>query len=173
MLLVVAPGKARIIVLAAVTVFLFTIISSLTDFRLLDTMWRPTTEEIHRAVSPLTDRQIRAYRVMLAVDFLYAAAYTGLMVMVFRYFGSHQRFHGVFHRAGMAVAGAAGLSDYLENGLILTVLAALPQESPVAPILGLITSLKWVAIAFAAALLGSQVVGMIVSSIRRSRPGPP
>jgi hypothetical protein len=173
MLPVMAPRKARVIVLAAVTVFLFIIISSLTDFRLLDTMWRPTAEEIHLAVSPLTDRQIRAYRVMLAVDFLYAAAYTGLIVMVFRYYGSNQRFRGVLHRAGIAAAGAAGVSDYLENGLILTVLAALPRKSPVAPILGLITSLKWIAIASAAALLGSMVVGMILSSIRRSRPGPP
>lgn len=162
-----APGKARILVLTAVTVLLFAIISALTDFPLLDTMWRPTTDEIHSAVSDLTDRQIAAYRTMLAVDFLYAAGYTGLMVMLFRYFGSNQRFRGVFRRVGIAAAGAAGLSDYVENGLILAVLAALPQESPVAPILGAVTTLKWIAVAAMALLLGVIVIQKVFLSIQR------
>lgn len=59
------------------------------------------------------------------MNFLYAAAYIGLIVVFFRYSRSNQRFRGVFRGAGIAAAGAAGLSNCLEMGLILNILAAL------------------------------------------------
>lgn len=144
--------KKHIITFAAATLLLFTVMSALTDFPLLDTMWRPSAEEIHLAVSTLTDGQIRSYRIMLAVDFLYALAYTGLLVLLFRYYGSNQRLPSVLHRAGIAAALAAGIMDYMENGMILALLAARPEESPLAHILGVVTALKWIAVAGAVVL---------------------
>jgi hypothetical protein len=138
--------KKHIITFAAATLLLFTAMNVLTDFPLLDTMWRPSTDEIHRAVAELNDSQIRAYRIMLAVDFLYALAYTGLLVLLFRYYGSNQRFRSALHRTGIAAALSAGVLDYLENGLILAILAARPEESPVAVVLAAVTTLKWIAV---------------------------
>lgn len=107
----------------------------------------------HRAVSALTADQIRAYRTMLVVDFFYAIAYTGLLIFLFRIFKTNQRFCGSIRRTGVAAALAAGLADYLENALILALLGALPEESPVAAVLGVTTTVKWIAVGVAVALL--------------------
>ncbi len=145
--------KKHIITFAAATLLLFTAMNALTDFPLLDTMWRPSANEIHHAVSALTDGQIRAYRIMLAVDFLYAVAYTGFLVLLFRYYRSNQRFRSVLYRSGIAATLSAGALDYLENGLILAILAARPEESPLASLLGVVTTLKWIAVAVAVVLI--------------------
>lgn len=137
--------------------------TALTDFPLLDTMFRASADEIHRAVSALTADQIRAYRTMLVVDFLYAIAYTGLLVLLFRSFRSNQRFCGAIRRTGVAAAGTAGLADYFENALVLAVLAALPGESPLATVLGVTTTVKWISVATAVALL-------VVMAVLQGRP---
>ncbi|MDA3950581.1 MAG: hypothetical protein PF508_15360 [Spirochaeta sp.] len=161
--------KTPIIILFAAALLLFAVMSALTDFPLLDTMFRASADEIHRAVSALTAGQVRAYRTMLVVDFLYAIAYTGLLVLLFRSFKSNQRFCGAIRRTGVAAALAAGLADYFENALVLAVLAALPGESPLATVLGVATTVKWIAVATAVALL---VVTFILRDGPRRRRSP-
>jgi len=131
-------------------------------------MWRPAADEIHRTVSALTDGQIRAYRIMLAMDFLYAVAYTGLLILLFRYYGSNQGFRSVINRSGIVAAGTAGVLDYLENGLVLAILAARPEESSLAAVLGVVTTLKWIAVAGA---VGIFVIVMFVPKKRETRQG--
>lgn len=111
---------------------------------------------------------------MPAVDFPYAAAYTSLLVSIFLVFRSNRRFTGALSRAGIAASALAGLSDYLENTLILLVLSALPQESQTAPVLGAITTLKWIAVATALLVLvvrGMVSLASVVSSKSRSHRG--
>lgn len=158
-----------IIISSAATVILFAAMSALTDFPLLDTMWHASAEEIHRAVSSLTAAQIRAYYTMLVVDFCYAIAYTILLILLFRSFRSNRGFCRVLRRAGMVATATAGLSDYLENGLILTVLSALPAESRGAAVLGPVTTLKWLAVITAVALLAVMSVGQVLRAAAASR----
>lgn len=160
---------APIIIFFAATLLCFAVMSALANFPLLDTMWRASADDINRAVSALTAEQIRAYRSMLVVDFFYAIAYTGLLVLAFRSFRSNRGFWRVLRRAGIAATATAGLSDYLENGLILAVLAALPGKSRVAVVLGTVTTLKWIAVAAAVGLLGVVSVEAILR--HRALPG--
>jgi hypothetical protein len=149
-----APRRnTPIIVLLAAVLILFAVMTALTDFPLVDTMFRASANEIHRAVSALSPTQIRAYRMMLVVDFFYAIAYTGLLIFLFRSFKTNQRFCGAIRRAGIAAAGTAGLADYLENALILAVLHALPEKSAAARALGTVTTVKWIAVATAVAVI--------------------
>lgn len=148
-----------IVIFMAATLLLFAAMTSLADFPLLDTMWHASADEIHRTVSNLTAEQVRAYRLVLVVDFFYAIAYTGLLVLLFRSFGSNRGFCDVLRRVGIAATATAGLSDYLENGMVLAVLSALPGESPLARALGTVTTAKWIAVATAGVLLGAVALG--------------
>ena len=103
---------------------------------------------------------------MLTVDFLYAIAYTGLLVLLFRLLKTNQRFRGAIHRIGVTAAVTAGVSDYLENALILAVLTALPRVSPFAGALGTVTTVKWITVGAATVLLGVLVVRAVLSRIR-------
>lgn len=161
----------------AVTVLLFAAMSALTAFPLLDTMWRASAGEIHRAVSALTASQVRSYRIMLLLDFVYPIAYTGLLVVLFRLPGRGPRGTVLLRRAGIGAAVVAGLSDYVENAMILTLLAARPEESAAARVLGGVTTVKWIAAGTAVAVLvvvslGSVLRYHVLTHRRRRRTSP-
>lgn len=160
---------SSIIISSAATLLLFAAMSVLTDFPLLDTMWGASAEESYRAVTSLTAAQIRAYRAMLVVDFGYAIAYTVLLILLFRSFRSNRGFCRVLRRAGIAATGTAGLSDYLENGLILTVLSAAPSQSRAAGVLGPVTTLKWLAVITAVGFLVVMSAGQLLRAAAASR----
>jgi len=169
------PGPRRktpVIVLLSAALILFAVMSALTDFPLVDTMFRASADEIHRAVSGLSAAQVRAYRMMLVVDFFYAIAYTGILVFLFRSFKTNQRVCGAIRRTGIAAALATGVADYLENALILALLGALPGESPVAAVLGVTTTVKWTAAATAVTLLVVTFILRGGSHRRRGQRGP-
>ena len=166
-----SAAKIRLIAIATVTVALFTVMSVIADFPLVDAMWAAGAEDIYRTVSDLSAEQRRAYRIMLVVDFAYAAAYAGLLLETLRFFRSSQRFRRVLCDGGKTVALAAGTLDYLENAGILIVLAALPDRSPVAAGLGTVTTLKWVAVFAAGTALAVVAFTAFVNRIGHRKNG--
>lgn len=68
------------------------------------------------------DAQLQAYRRMPAVDFLYALAYAGFLVLSIRFFAWEKMRRFRLYYTGAIAAAAAAFFDYVENTLVLVII---------------------------------------------------
>jgi len=154
--------------LAAATVVLFLLVSNLADFRILDTEWYANASGVYLILGELSYEQRQSYRTMLAVDFMYVIAYAGFLVLSVRYFALEKLKRPRLYQTGAVAAVLAGFFDYVENALILVILNNLPDRLAIAEILGIVSSMKWVAVGLSGAIL---LVAALLAGITRLKQG--
>ena len=146
-------GRRAHIGLAVATVVLYLLVSNLADFPILDTEWFADASRVYLILGELSSAQLQRYRTMLAVDFMFAIAYPGFLVLTVRYFAFEKLSRPRLYQAGAIAAVLAGFLDYIENVFILVIMNNLPDRLALAGILGIVTSLKWVAVGLSVAVL--------------------
>lgn len=149
---------------AVATVLLFVIISLLANFEILDTQWRADSEQVYLTLNALDEAQQQSYRSMLAVDFLYAIAYAGFLILSIRYFAWERWGRLRVYQAGATAASMAAFLDYIENAGILVIMNSMPERIAFAGILGTVTMLKWILVACSVGVL---LVALLATLLRR------
>jgi hypothetical protein len=151
------------------TVVLYLLVSNLADFRILDTEWFADAGRVYLILGELSYGQMQSYRTMLAVDFMYAIAYTGFLVLSVRFFALERLNRPRLYQAGAVAAVLAGFFDYIENVFILVILNNLPDRLAIAESLGIVSSIKWGAVGLCGAVL---FLSALLASIARLRHSP-
>ncbi|TVR01306.1 MAG: hypothetical protein EA403_10360 [Spirochaetaceae bacterium] len=152
---------------ALVTVLLFVAISLLAPEPIPDTQFGADGERIAAILAELSDEGLLdAYRRMLLVDFFFPLAYTAFFVLALQ-----SLFRGALGQPGWArglsaVAVVACVLDYVENIAVLVALAGFPAHHPVLPVIGPVTTAKWIAVV---ATVGSLFIGAGIVTARRVR----
>lgn len=144
------------------TLLLFTIISLIASFEILDTQWRADLDQVYLTLNALDEAELRSYRVMLAIDFLYAIAYAGFLILSIRYFAWEKRAWLRVYHLGAVAAALAALFDYIENIGILVIINSMPERIAFADILGSVTMLKWIAVGVSAGVLVLSALSTLV-----------
>ncbi len=139
--------------LAVATSGLYLLVSNLADFPILDTEWYADATRVYLILGELSSTQLQLYRTMLAVDFMYAIAYAGFLVLSVRYFALEKLNRPRLYQAGAIAAVLAAFFDYIENVFVLVIINNLPDRLAVADLLGMVTSMKWVAVGLSCAVL--------------------
>ena len=154
-----------LIISALAVPLLFVSMSLLVRFPILDMRFYLNSIQVYDIIGGLTSSQVKAYRIMLGLDFIFPLAYGSFLFFFILLI--YQRILKIERAAPflLPLPLLAVLADYAENISILRILQLYPQASEIARWVGIFTTLKWSVLILAALAC---VTGLIILLIRKS-----
>ena len=138
--------RALLILCLLASVGITILFGRLADFQIPDKVPFATAEQVIEIHSVMSDAQLESYSKLRFWDMIFPLAYGGTLLLATSLLAGRLQFSSGIHRLLLAPAVITIISDYLENSLLISILASWPETAWPVSVVGYFGGIKTIAI---------------------------